>query len=94
MAKFVLLLFLVVAIGSTIAWPSHSHDTEQDRASANRERENRHHTVAESHYDNEAELDTYDDDDEDADTANEDTAMDTYHQYAINQQRRRNKRRG
>ena len=93
MAKFVLLLFLVVAVGSTVAWPNYSHDTQQDRVSAERERENRHHAVAESSYDNEAELDTYDDDDEDADTENEDTAMDTYHQYAIDQRRRRKRKR-
>ena len=95
MAKFVLLLFLVVAVGSTVAWPNYSHDTQQDRAPTEQEREleDRHHPIAESSYDNEAELDTYDDDDEDADTENEDTAMDGYHQYAINQLWRRKRKR-
>ena len=55
MAKFVLLLFLLVAVGSTIASPSYSDDTKQDRVSAEREREDCHHAVANSHYDSDAE---------------------------------------
>ena len=75
MAKFVLLnilLFLLVAAGSSIAWPSYSDDAEQDTLSAELEKEDRQ-AVENSYYQyNDAEVATYGDN---ADTAHDDDNM-------------------
>jgi hypothetical protein len=87
MAKLLLLLFLLVAVGSTIAWPSYSDDAaEQDSLSAEQEREDRRHAVANYHSD--AEVATYEDN---ADTANEDMDMTVYDQHDIAEINRRRK---
>ena len=75
MAKLVL-LFLLVAVGSSIAW-HYSDDAERvrDTLSAELEKENRH---ALANYYNDVEVATYDDDAEMADVDNEDLAMAAY----------------
>jgi Tfp pilus assembly protein PilE len=78
MAKLLLLLFLLVAVGSTIAWPSYSDDAEQDSLSAEQEMEDRRHAVANYHSD--TEMATFEDN---ADTANEDMDMTAYNQHDI-----------
>jgi hypothetical protein len=87
MAKLLLLLFLLVAVGSTIAWPSYSDDAaEQDSLSAEQETEDRRHAVANYHSD--AEVATYEDN---ADTANEDMDTTVYDQHDIAEINRRRK---
>ena len=92
MAKLVLLnlvLFLLVAIGNSIAWPSYSDEAQrQDTLSDELEREN-HHAVANSYFD-EAKIDTYD---EDADTADDEVAIADDNHAEINWRRRGRRRR-
>ena len=87
MAKLVLLnlvLFLLVAVGNSIAWPSYSDEAQrQDALSDELERENRH--AMENSYFDEAKIDTYD---EDADTADDEVAMADDNLAEINRRRR------
>ena len=95
MAKLVLLnilLFLLVAAGSSIAWPSYSNDAERDTLSVELEKEDRH-AVA-NLYNNDAEVATYGDN---ADTADNDDnmAIAAYNQHTIAEiNRRRHGRKG
>ena len=93
MAKLVLLnvlLFLLVALGSStsIAWPSYSDDTERDSLSAELEKENRH-AVANLYYRDDAEVATYGDN---ADTADDDMAVAAHNRHTIAEINRRRKR--
>ena len=78
MAKLALLnilLFLLVAAGSSIAWPSYFDDAERDTLSAELEKETDRHAVANSYYQyDDAEVATYGDN---ADTADDDDNMAT-----------------
>ena len=93
MAKLVLLnvvLLLLVAVGSSIAWPSYSDDDERDTLSAELETEDRH-AVANSYYHDGAEIATYGDN---ADTADDDEALAAYNQHTIAEINRRKSGRG
>ena len=96
MAKLVLLnilLFLLVAAGSSIAWPSYSDNAERDDTlSAELEKETDRHAVANSYYDD-AEVATYGDS---TDTTDNDDNMDiaAYNIAEINRKRRGHGRRG
>ena len=95
MAKLFLLnilLFLLVAAGNSIAWPSYSDNAERDTLSAKIEKETDRHAIANSYYDD-AEVATFGDN---TDTADDDDNMDiaAYNIAEINWKRRGHGRRG